>query len=339
MKNKKLVRLIDQVKLDPEREKMILADLLSENKEEHPMRKSKKLTAVFAAAAAMLLALCAFAIAAAVEPELLAYLGAEPENETLLYPSAVPLGMEKTSHGSTLTLRQALADRCSVKLLADLTAPEGTVLSEDFYGMESFWQVFGPDGREINSSWGYDWILMEDEDPADNKITLLLTLHSVSYDANLLGAKIKFRFEDLFKDNLCEQKVLQGNWNFTVQLSEEDSGIFCPVSLPLTIDGHTVHLTSVYVSPISVMVDLTEGDENLREIKDTIWTDKERGVALFTEDGTRVGMQEDEYAMQISYVSQDQEGETGRLLFRPEEIIDPANMREIELFGQIVPLQ
>lgn len=338
MENTKLNRVFDQVKLSREREEAMLADLLCEKKEKRPMRKNRKLTAIFSVAAAMLLTLCAFAIAAAVEPELLSYLGAEPENETLLYPSAVPLNMEKTSNGSTLRLRQVLADRCNVMLLMDLTAPEGTVLSEDFYKMNDFQWAFDPSGKEINSSWGTGWTLMEDEGPADNKLTLLMTLQSSSHDVNLLGAKIKFRFEGLFKDNICEQEVLQGSWNFTVRLSEEDSGIFCPVSLPLAIDGHTVHLTSIYVSPISVMVDLAEGEESLREVKDAIWEDKERGVALLAEDGTRVEMQEGEYTLVLSYYSLDREGETGRLLFSPEKIIDPATIKAVELFGQTVRL-
>ncbi len=338
MEKNELNRVFDQVKLSPEREEAMLADLLRKETEERSMRKNRKLTAVLAVAAAMALALCAFAIAAAVEPELLSYLGAEDGDEVLLCESAVPLGLEKTSCGSTLRLRQVLADRCGINILMDLTAPEGTVLDGDFYKLESSWDVIAADGTEIDSAWGFGWVVMEDGDPADNKVTLLMTLTPTSYDRNVLGASVKIRFENLYRDNPCRQLVLEGHWDFRFSLSETDSGIQYPLALPLTIGNHTVQLTSLYLSPISVVLDLTEGEESLQEVKEALWADKEKGITLLTDDGERIKMQEGEYSLHLSYVSQRYDKETGRLNFRPDGIIDPTEIQAVEVFGQTVQL-
>ena len=43
--------------------------------------------------------------------------------------------------------------------------------------------------------------------------------------------------------------------------------------------------------------DLAEGEESLREVKDAIWEDKERGVALLAEDGNSFRRSEQKFLL------------------------------------------
>ena len=63
MEKNELNRVFDQVKLSPEREEAMLADLLNEEREVYTVKNRKKITVVLAVAAAMLLTTAALAVA------------------------------------------------------------------------------------------------------------------------------------------------------------------------------------------------------------------------------------------------------------------------------------
>ncbi len=343
MDKNRLSRVFDQVRPSPQQEEAMLADLLcEEEREELPtMKRRKKLTAVMALAAALVLTVCAFAVAM-LEPAFLRYFGAGAENEQLLCNAAVPLNQTMRGDGGTFYLRQAVADRYSVKILMDFTAPEGTVLDGDFYKPDDFIELYGSAGEEVNTSWFSGWELVEDGDSSDNKITLLFTLNPGDQNGNLLGGALHFQFENLYRDNLREDLVLEGKWSGVITLPEEDPGSWYPIDRLTDIGGHSVKLSTLYVSSISLVCDLEEGAESLRTIKDTVWDGWKDGVALLTATGERIGVREDDYGMQISYYDVDRDPsdrEVAHFYYRPEQLIDPAEITAVELFGQTVILK
>lgn len=340
MDNKRLSRVFDQVRPSRDREEAMLERLLYENEREArpTMKRSRKLTAALALAAALVLTVCAFAVAAALEPEFLRYFGAGAEDEQLLCSAAVPLNQTMRGSGGTFYLRQAVADRYSVKILMDFTAPEGTVLDGDFYKPDASWDVYGADGEEVNPAWFSGWELVEDGDSGDNQITLLFTLNPGAGGEDLLGGTMRLRLKNLYRDNICEDLALEGKWSCSIQLPEEDPGAWYSIDRPTDIGGHSVKLSALYVSPISLVCDLEEGAESLRTIKDTVWEGWQEGVALVTARGERVGVDAGEYDMHISYYDLDHDRELAHFRYRPERIVDPADIAAVELFGQRIEL-
>ena len=83
MDNGKFKRVFDQVKPTAEQEQTMLDRLLAEQKEVKPMRYMKKMTAVMAAAALLLMA-CAFTVATGLDQRILAYFGGSQEDAQLL---------------------------------------------------------------------------------------------------------------------------------------------------------------------------------------------------------------------------------------------------------------
>ena len=74
MDEDKLKRVFDQIKPTQEQERVMLDRLLTEQKEVKPMHCMKKMTAVMAAAALLLMA-CAFTVATGLDQRILAYFG------------------------------------------------------------------------------------------------------------------------------------------------------------------------------------------------------------------------------------------------------------------------
>ena len=108
-----LKRVLDQVKPSPNREEAMLSALLTEERMETPMKTRKKLSrlAAMGVAAALLLTTCAFAVVTGLDGRLLHYFGGTPEQEPLLSPTAVAVNREIKDQGSTLHVRQVIADR------------------------------------------------------------------------------------------------------------------------------------------------------------------------------------------------------------------------------------
>ena len=150
---------------------------------------------------------------------------------------------------------------------------------------------------------------------------------------------MKLRRKNLYRDNILHDLALEGKWSCSIQLPEEDPGAWYPIEQPTDIGGHSVKLSALYVSPISLVCDLEEGAESLRAIKDTVWEGWQDGIALVTAQGERVGVDEGEHNMHISYYGLDHDRELAHFRYRPERIIDPAEITAVELFGQTVILK
>ena len=339
-----LKRVLDQVKPSREQEAAMLNRLLTDERTEHRMKKRTHTPRLAAAAAAVAIVLTsgAFAAVTGLDRRLLDYFGGDGAQEELLSATAMVVDKELTDEGATLHVRQVVADRYSVVVLMDFTAPEGTVLDGDFYKPDDFIELYGSAGEEVNTSWFSGWELVEDGDSSDNKITLLFTLNPGDQNGNLLGGALHFQFENLYRDNLREDLVLEGKWSGVITLPEEDPGSWYPIDRLTDIGGHSVKLSTLYVSPISLVCDLEEGAESLRTIKDTVWDGWKDGVALLTATGERIGVREDDYGMQISYYDVDRDPsdrEVAHFYYRPEQLIDPAEITAVELFGQTVILK
>lgn len=259
-----LKRVLDQVKPSREQEAAMLNRLLTDERTEHRMKKRTHTPRLAAAAAAVALVLTsgAFAAVTGLDRRLLDYFGGDGVQEELLSATAIVVDKELTDEGATLHVRQVVADRYSVVVLMDFTAPEGVALTEDYYVLGGGVKATAPDGRKM-SGWGSGFALLADEAPEDNRITLLFTVHTLDDSFNLLGARLSLDFEGLYDDNMEKNLLAAGRWRCNITLPTEDPGRYVTPNAPMEVGGSRVTLTSLYISPISFAWELGEGEDDL----------------------------------------------------------------------------
>lgn len=336
MAYEELKRVLDQVKPSREREEAMLKRLLTGERRSHTMKKrhlTPRLAAV-AAAAALLLTTGAYAAITGLDGRLLDYFGGSGEQEELLSATALVVDRELTDQGSTLHVRQVVADRYSAVVLMDFTAPEGTALAEDYYALGKEISATAPDGTRM-SAWGSGFTLLADGDPGDDHITLLLTVHTLDDSFNLLGARLSLDFEGLYGDTTTKNLIAPGRWKCTVTLPDQDPGRYVALDEPMEVGGNQVTVTSLYVSPISFAWELGEGEDDL-ESMDTAalhgrkdWSEQ---VSLTLAEGESVPVGEPNFL--LTQYKTDLRGEDhGQYCFRLPRIIDPAEVTAVTIFG------
>lgn len=359
MANERLRRMFDQVRPSPEREEAMLAELLREEEREvRPMRRDWKRTAVLALIAAALLAAAALAVATVLDPAFLEHFGAGPKDEPLLGKTAVDVnltaeprelvyvgtgctaGGPATEDIGTFFIRQAVVDRHSAKFLVDYTAPEGMVLDGDYYYPGFDYVLRGEEDWDITRSsyWVPKWEMVEDEDPTDGKITMLLTLAPTSGGDHLSGRRLLLIFRRLCAAENWDKAirgertvVVDGLWYFPMfTLPEEDPGVTYEIDQPVMLQGRRKTLEAVYVSPISLGFELSGWADTLPRTEED-WADS---VALVTRKGERIPVV-DASEMMNGYAGP----ESGYFYYRPERIIDPAEIKAVEFFGQTIDLK
>lgn len=361
MANERFRRMFGQVRPSPEREEAMLAELLREEEREvRPMRRDWKRTAVLALIAAALLAAAALAVATALDPVFLEHFGAGPKDEPLLGKTAVDLnltaeprelisvgrgsragGGPATEDIGTFFIRQAVVDRYSAKFLIDYTAPEGMVLDGDFYYPGFDYTLRGEEDWDfVHPSWFPEWEMVEDEDPTDGRITMLLTLVPLSGGDQLSGRRMMIFFRRLcaaenWRAAIRDERtvVVDGAWLIPmVILPEEDPGVTYEIDQPVTLWGRRKTLEAVYVSPISLGFHLSGWADTLpRTEEEADWADS---VALVTKKGERIPVV-DASEMMNGYAGP----ESGYFYYRPGRIIDPAEIKAVEFYGQTIDLK
>ena len=374
MANDKLGRMFGQVRPSPEREEAMLAELLREEEREvRPMRRDWRRTAVIALIAAVLLAAAALAVATVLDPAFLEHFGAGPKDEPLLGKTAVDVnltaeprelvpvgngyavGGPATEDTGTFSIRQAVVDRYSARFLIDYTAPEGMVLDGDYYFTNADYILRGDEDWDIILfNWTSRWELVEDDDPADGKITILLTLLPADSGGELSGRRLLIGFHKLYEaesqeasyDRENRTEVVHGAWYFPIFTLPEDPGVYYPVEQTVEIGGQELDVKSVYLSPISLVLDLAQEDVKRKDsllgakLPPETW---DEDVVLQAGRRERIHMVEPDYP-NISAASgmpyQNSRGTVyAHFYYRPERIIDPAEIKAVEFFGQTIDLK
>lgn len=268
-----LNRMFHQLSPTPEQEREMLERFLTEKTEVNPVKKIRRLTAVTVAAALLLIA-CAFTVMTGLDQRLLDYFGAEPEDTELLSSTAVPICASHTyENGWSVEISQVLADRSSVVVLINFTAPEGVSLPsperEDEFVPDIAYSIHDPNGTLIrlddgdtqthtgHGLHGYDYL--DSSHPEKGHVSMLWTFHIGvgDYDKGptiytMLGAEVTLIPKYLTIDSTGETiQFTDADWSCTFTLPETDPGTTYIIQQPLKIGEETVELSSVYLSPIS----------------------------------------------------------------------------------------
>ena len=266
MEPRDLNRMFDALAPTPEQEQAGLDRLLQTERKVKPMKKLKKLT-VAAIAAALMVISCAAAVVTGIDQRLLDYFGAGPGQAELLAPGAVPVDVTVEDNGAALHVTQVLMDRYSILILADFTAPEGTVLDRDDYIFDAPMGVV-PDilnraGEpvELGGGWGYQTVVLDDGAPQDNHLSLLFCMElseGIQPDWDIGGISlyngdlVRYGAEPWDKIAVCS-----GDWSCEVPFTRQDMGrSIQPNQTVGDLDGIDITLTELYLSPMTLKLQL-----------------------------------------------------------------------------------
>ena len=289
-------------------------------------------TAVLAAVIAILCCMAVAAAALGLDQRLAEYFGATAEQEELLATAAVPMNIVKRDSGAVLRIEQVIADRYCAAVLIDFTAPEGTILDQDYYAFDRSVSATSRDGVKMDT-YGIGWEVLPSstEDETGRHAAILMTIHSLKGEFNFIGAKVKLTLDGLYRDNWGEELVVPGRWSCTFTLPETDPGRLCTVNEPIEIEGKNAVLTTLYVSPLSLTCEIKQGTDDLKETVEPIYSDdgKESIAPEVTlQNGETVGAA-DWLFLITNYVD-----ERGRYCFRMDEILDPETVSSVSAFGE-----
>lgn len=289
-------------------------------------------TAVLAAVIAILCCMAAAAAALGLDQRLTKYFGATAEQEELLSTAAVPMNIVKRDSGAVMRIEQVIADRYCAAVLIDFTAPDGTVLDQDYYAFDRIVSATSRDGVEMDT-YGIGWEVLPSstEDETGRHATILMTIHSLKGEFNFIGAKVKLTLNGLYRDNCLEELAVPGRWSCTFTMPETDPGRLCTVNEPIEIEGKNAVLTTLYISPLSLTCEIKKGTDDLKETVEPIYSDdgKESIAPEVTlQSGETIGAA-DWLFLITNYVDK-----RGRYCFQMDEILDPETVSSVSAFGE-----
>lgn len=289
-------------------------------------------TAVLAAVIAILCCMAAAAAALGLDQRLTEYFGATAEQEELLSTAAVPMNIVKRDRGAVMRIEQVIADRYCAAVLIDFTAPDGTVLDQDYYAFDRIVSATSRDGVEMDTHGiGWEVLPSSTEDETGRHATILMTIHSLKGEFNFIGAKVKLTLNGLYRDNCLEELVVPGRWSCTFTMPETDPGRLCTVNEPIEIEGKNAVLTTLYISPLSLTCEIKKGTDDLKETVEPIYSDdgKESIAPEVTlQSGETIG------AADWLFLITNYADKRGRYCFQMDEILDPETVSSVSAFGE-----
>ena len=342
MDNGEFKRIFDQVKPTAEQEQTMLDRLLAEQKEVKPMRYMKKMTAVMAAAALLLMA-CAFTVATGLDQRILAYFGGSREDAQLLAPGFMAVDLTSTAeNGGTVHISQIYSDHRSVVIVGEMTAPDGNVLDQDSYRFDDCrLRPKGADGTEPDGGYGsygtYGGAeIWTDDDPGDNTVSFLQVYLYTSGNFEPDTAELTFaRDIECFELTLGNLKscaegdtwssapvLVPGEWTFEIPLSGKNFGWTVTPQQTIELNGETITVEEIYLSPVGLSVRLANESGNLANLMKT-WEESngnawDASVVLRDQNGMTIKGSVP-YSHHSLY--------TGETLFTFDEIHDPTQFQ------------
>ena len=341
MDPRELNHLFEQMSPAPDQEEAIFARLQAPEKAvKNPSRRWKKSVFVLTAAAAMALA-CAAAAFSALDPRLLSFFQRTPQDTELLGAGVVAVDQSHTyENGWTISVRQALADRYSFTVLVEVTAPEGTALEQAEYLLDLDSDLLPElEDRDGIGGFRYGSTMLEDEDPADNHITLLWDRSPTSYlkaetepftGRTAVLTPLRLTSWDTVQN--LEINFIQEPWTCTVDLPEEDSGTEISVRQAVLVGEDEMEVTQLYLSPISCALTLQGEEHDSRMWGPVGLSSLMEETSLTLADGSTLPMSR---LLDLTYNSDAGQAEA---VFQLERITDPEQVVSVTVFGDTIPV-
>lgn len=214
------------------------------------------------------------------------------EQERYLQNGAYVVGKQVVNENGTLEVKQVIGDNHLVYILMEFTAPEGTVLNAERYRFEGHLD-FDAAG---SYSAGVGFESLEDENPDDNKISLVMSY--LLTDKSIIGKDVQLLVRNLegagaFPDEF--ETVISGLWKTKFKMDFQDISSAHQLNEDISLYGYKAKLTYISISPISVTLKMESA--HAKEISEAVSrSQKEIGlnessdtypVTLNYKDGTR----------------------------------------------------
>lgn len=261
LKVNQLKGLFEELKINNEHKGKLFNEMIakieSENKQQSKTIYRRNLKSAMLTAAVMICLVMTTAFAAAyigLDMKFLNFLNpANSKQEAYLDNGALVVNKQATNENGTLEVRQIIGDSNLIYLLMDFTAPEDMVLNKERYRFETHLDF------DINGSHssGHNYYLLEDENPNDNKISLILSY--LMTDRTIIGSPVTLRIIDLEEADAYPdvfETVISGSWETEFKMDYKDISTMYPSNKEISLYGYEATLSSVSISPISVAINV-----------------------------------------------------------------------------------
>ena len=289
--------------------------------------------------------LCAGAVVASaagyftMKRPLAKHLGAGEKEAALVSQAGSDLAQSCTAEGWTITASQVLGDKTQMRVLLDVTAPEGTVLEEGHYRLEQ--AMLDP-----AASFSVDDV--EDDDPTDNKIAMVLnTIAAKDYRGQKIRLHIggisrykKYTVEELNAgaNPLDVDKLVTGDFNLSLELNYQDTSDTYEPDTEIDTPRGKIRVEEVTLSPQSIHVTLS-GEGTIAKPGDPVHAIVNAfGTILYeSEEGKGYTIEvRDKDGNGIPWTTADVELDHFTMTF--SNIVDPADVASVVIAGVEVPL-
>lgn len=284
---------------------------------------------------ASLVALCAFASTAFAaeifqwDSRISNYFGMSDQNQGYLNGAGMNVGVSAEDSGVTIEAVQTIGDASNMYILLNVTVPEGQILNSQTGFDMIFLKVEGATGM------GYSCDQLPDEDPNDNKGTLLFSMEA---NSQINDKDIELKFVNMRHYDMGSGEMVQdyeGEWVLNWKLAYQDISKTFDISKDLEMNGETVRVDSISISPIAFNVKIS-GD--YIRTYDSVAPNPEDGelieiTSVKLKDGT-ILTKDDSMGWGTSI-----DGSEYVINMKMKELIDPEEIDSITLNGTEITLQ
>ncbi|MDF3001949.1 MAG: hypothetical protein K0Q48_2068 [Bacillota bacterium] len=206
---------------------------------------------------ASLVALCVFASTAFAaeifqwDSRISNYFGMSDKNQGDLSGAGMNVGVKDEQGGVAIEAVQTIGDASNMYILLDVTVPEGQILNPQTGFDMIFLKVEGVTGM------GYSCDLLPDDEPNDNKGTLLFSMEA---NSNINDKEIEMKFVNLRHYDMDSGEMIpdyEGEWILSWKLNYHDVSKNFDVDKDIPVNGETVRVDSVSISPIALNVKIS----------------------------------------------------------------------------------
>jgi len=261
LSNKNINRLFEALTPKTEQKEKMLHNILAQSRNESKKYSGftpvKRLRPVVLAAVLMV-CLTTTAVAAAymgLDKAFLKFLNPlNDEQAKYLSNGAYVVDKQVANEDGILTIKQVIGDSNLTYILMDFTAPEGTVLNAARY---RFLDTFMSNTGQNSRSTGFN--VLDDENPNDNKISLVMSIFTKN---SIAGQTVRFIFNDLQAADPLPgifETVLSGPWETTFKLDFKEYSNLYEVDQKVDMFGYEAVLKSISVSPIAISLKIESG--------------------------------------------------------------------------------
>lgn len=179
------------------------------------------------------------------------YFGIEEHNRVDLLGGGMNVGVSAENNGVTIEAVQTIGDGNNMYILLDVTAPEGKTI----YPASGFEMIYlRVDGA---TSMGYSCDMLADDNENDNKATFLLAMEA---NEKINNKKVNLKFENLRHYVIADGDYtsdIAGEWELEWKLDYEDISTAYKIGKELPVNGETVTIDSISISPIALNVQIS----------------------------------------------------------------------------------